>query len=349
MNSKSYTKTVGYFKSANGITDIKYYVYTPVTKPVAAIQIVHGMCEFTERYEELAEFMCKNSIAVYGNDHIGHGSSVKTNDELGYFFTPNGWKDMIADTRRMLLIGKERFGELPTIMFGHSMGSFVARACMVKFPELIDGTNIRFCNTEWLPLNGADVYNMVPRSELKHNKCFLFSKWSYALDAAAILMMWQRYGQSIDFINFNNWANTHAQSVIETPKEGAFVAASGMMLHRFAHTEAYQTLQMEDYHPTRTDPVQVQLSVNADGSALVLNILNRSEEDGEVELDLTAFDVPDGEARGVLLAGDELLSMNKLGDQQITEREASVSVANRIVKTVAQKLSYAEYVIPLGK
>ena len=211
------------------------------------------------------------------------------------------------------------------------------------------GTNIRFCNTEWLPLNGADVYNMVPRSELKHNKCFLFSKWSYALDAAAILMMWQRYGQSIDFINFNNWANTHAQSVIETPKEGAFVAASGMMLHRFAHTEAYQTLQMEDYHPTRTDPVQVQLSVNADGSALVLNILNRSEEDGEVELDLTAFDVPDGEARGVLLAGDELLSMNKLGDQQITEREASVSVANRIVKTVAQKLSYAEYVIPLGK
>lgn len=138
MNSKSYTKTVGYFKSANGITDIKYYVYTPVTKPVAAIQIVHGMCEFTERYEEFAEFMCKNSIAVYGNDHIGHGSSVKTNDELGYFFTPNGWKDMIADTRRMLLIGKERFGELPTIMFGHSMGSFVARACMVKFPELID-------------------------------------------------------------------------------------------------------------------------------------------------------------------------------------------------------------------
>ena len=211
------------------------------------------------------------------------------------------------------------------------------------------GTNIRFCNTEWLPLNGADVYNMVPRSELKHNKCFLFSKWSYALDAAAILMMWQRYGQSIDFINFNNWANTHAQSVIETPKEGAFVAASGMMLHRFAHTEAYQTLQMEDYRPTRTDPVQVQLSVNRDSSALVLNILNRSEEDGEVELDLSAFEVPDGEAKGILLAGDHLLAMNKLGDQQITEREAAVLVSDGAVKTTAPKLSYAEYVIPLGK
>ncbi len=210
------------------------------------------------------------------------------------------------------------------------------------------GTNIRYCNTEWLPLNGADVYNMVPRSELRHNKCFMFSKWSYALDAAAILMMWQRYGQSIDFINFNNWANTHAQSVIETPKEGAFVAASGMMLHRFAHTEAYQTLVIEDYHAKRDDPIQVQLSVNEDGSALILNLLNRTEEDGEVELDLSVFEVADGEAKGILLAGDDLLAMNKLGDQRICEREAAVTVANKTIKATAQKLSYGEYRIPLS-
>ncbi len=210
------------------------------------------------------------------------------------------------------------------------------------------GTGIRYCNTEWLPLNGADVYNMVPRSELRHNKCFMFSKWSYALDAAAILMMWQRYGQSIDFINFNNWANTHAQSVIETPKEGAFVAASGMMLHRFAHTEAYQTLQIEDYHAKRDDPIQVQLSVNEDGSALILNLLNRTEEDGEVELDLSVFDLSDGEAVGVLLAGEDLLAMNKLDDQRICERKASVMVSGKTVKAVVPKLSYGEYKIPLA-
>ena len=210
------------------------------------------------------------------------------------------------------------------------------------------GTNIRFCNTEWLPLNGADVCNMVPRSELRHNKCFMFSKWSYALDAAATLMMWQRYGQSIDFINFNNWANTHAQSVIETPKEGAFVAASGMMLHRFAHTQAYQTLQIEDYHPKRDDAVQVQLSLNEAGDALVLNLLNRTDEDGEIELDLSAFTVRDGEAAGVLLAGDDLLAMNTLTDQPIREREASVAIRDRVVKATVQKLSYGEYVIPMN-
>lgn len=138
MNGKSYMKASGFFKSSNGISDIKYYIYTPHKKPVAAVQIVHGMCEFVERYEEFIEFLCENAIAVFGNDHIGHGSSVKTNDELGYFFTPDGWKNMIADTRKMLLIGKERFSEVPTVVFGHSMGSFITRACMVKFPDLID-------------------------------------------------------------------------------------------------------------------------------------------------------------------------------------------------------------------
>lgn len=211
------------------------------------------------------------------------------------------------------------------------------------------GTNIRYCNTEWLPLNGADVYNMVPRSETRQNKCFMFSKWSYALDAAATMMMWQRYGQDIDFINFNNLANTHSQSVIETPKEGAYVTSAGMMMHRFATTEAYQTVVLEGYHASRADPVQVQLSVNRDGTALVLNLLNRTEEDGEVEIDLTAFAVAEGESAGVLLSADRLLSMNTLHDQQVAEKPAAVTVENGTVKAVVPRLSFGEYVIPLTK
>lgn len=206
------------------------------------------------------------------------------------------------------------------------------------------GRTIRYCNTEWLPLNGADVCSMVPRSETKTNKCFMFSKWSYALDAA-VLMMWQRYGQSIDFINFNNLANTHAQSVIETPKEGAFVAAAGMMMRRFAVTEAYRTLVIRDYHPKRNDPVQVQLSEDESGRNLVLNILNRAEDDGELELDLSEFGVKDGEYGGVILSGDSLISMNRLNDAQIGEAPASVRVTNGRIKMTVRRLSFAEYVI----
>ena len=211
------------------------------------------------------------------------------------------------------------------------------------------GTHIRYCNTEWLPLNGADVYNMVPRSEMRYGKCFMFSKWSYALDAASTLMMWQRHGQDIDFINFNNFANTHSQSVIETPKEGAYPTAAGMIMRMFSHTKAYQTLVIEDYHPTRNDALQVQVSINEDGTALVLNVLNRCENDDEVELDLSAFYVPDGEVKGEGLIADDLLSMNTLGDRQIRELACPLTVENRIAKCAAPKLSYTEYVIGLER
>ena len=208
------------------------------------------------------------------------------------------------------------------------------------------GTCIRICNTEWLPLNGADVYNMVPRSETRHSKCFMFSKWSYALDAASTMMMWQRHGQEIDFINFNNLANTHAQSVIETPKEGAYPTAAGMMMHCFANTAAYRTLILENYHAKRTDPLQVQLSMNRDGSALILNLLNRSEEEGELTLDLSAFDADNGEACGFRLCADSLLSMNRLNDMQIREVPASLNLSGRIVQCTVPPLSYGEFTIP---
>ena len=126
------------------------------------------------------------------------------------------------------------------------------------------------------------------------------------------------------------------------------MAAAGMMLHRFAQTEAYQTLQIEDYHPNREDNVQVQLSINEAGSALVLNILNRTEEEDVLELDLSVFDVINGDAEGVLLTADGLLSMNRLHDQQIAEREDSITVAGKTVKTTVPKLSYGEYIIPLA-
>ena len=210
------------------------------------------------------------------------------------------------------------------------------------------GTSIRYCNTEWLPLGGADLANMVPRSQLQHNKCYMFSKWSYALDAATTLMMWQRYGEDIDFANFNNLANTHAQSAIETPKEGAYPTAAGMMLRRFAKTRAYRTLQIEDYHPTRNDPVQVQLSTNEAGDALILNVLNRSEDDSEVEIDLSVFSVCEGVAAGEGLVAESLISMNKLGDMQVREATATLAVTGGAVLCPAPKLSYMEYAIPLS-
>lgn len=212
-----------------------------------------------------------------------------------------------------------------------------------------EGTSIRYCNTEWLPLRGTDAYNMVPRGDNKLTKCYMFSKWKYALDAAAVLMMWQRYGQDVGFVNFNNLANTHAQSAIETPKEGAYVTAAGMMLHRFANTRAYRTLVIENYHATLDDALQVQLSVNEQGDALVLCVLNRSDEDGEIALDLGAFAPQQGSAHGVILSADSPVAMNTMQDRPIKEQQTALWVESCVARAAAPARSFAEYVIDLDK
>lgn len=212
-----------------------------------------------------------------------------------------------------------------------------------------NGTHLLYCNTEWLPLGGADMYNMAPRENNKLTKCYLFSKWAYALNAASILMMWQRYGREIGFVNFNNLANTHAQSAIETPKECAYPTAAGMVLHRFAHTKAYRTLKIEGYHPQMGDPVQVQLSVNEQGNALVLNVLNKGDKDDTISLDLGAFAVSDGCFDGIALTAQSPESMNKQEDRQIGEIPVTLAVQERVASVRAKALSFAEYVIPLDK
>ena len=81
--------------------------------------------------------------------------------------------------------------------------------------------------------------------------------------------------------------------------------------------------------------------------ATQLNLLNRTEEDGEVEIDLTAFAVAEGEARGVLLSADSLLSMNTLNDTQVAESPDTVTVRGGAVKATVKGLSFGEYIIPL--
>ena len=86
--------------------------------------------------------------------------------------------------------------------------------------------------------------------------------------------------------------------------------------------------------------------MNRDGSALILNLLNRSEEEGELTLDLSAFDADNGEAFGFRLCADSLLSMNRLNDMQIREVPASLNLSGRIVQCTVPPLSYGEFTIP---
>ncbi|MCH5204932.1 MAG: alpha/beta fold hydrolase [Oscillospiraceae bacterium] len=134
-------KITGRFPSATELCDIRFYMYVP-EKPKAVVQFSHGMCEFTERYEEFAQFLCENDIAFCGHDHVGHGSSVAHDDLLGYFGEQDGYKNMVRDLHRMNGIIRKTFSDIPIFLVGHSMGSFLSRIYLSKYEDRFNGAII---------------------------------------------------------------------------------------------------------------------------------------------------------------------------------------------------------------
>ena len=141
----NYDKYTGFFDSTNGTDKIAYYIYTPKVPVRGVVQISHGMCEYVERYEKFTDLLCGLGFAVCGNDHLGHGASAAGEEELGYFAPELGWTYLPRDMRKMTLIMKERFPDLPFVIFSHSMGSFITRAYMAKFDSKYDG--VILCGT----------------------------------------------------------------------------------------------------------------------------------------------------------------------------------------------------------
>lgn len=119
--------------SKSGVADIYARCWVPADGPRAIFQIVHGMAEHGERYEDFAKFLCKNGFAVLVDDHVGHGKSIKDDGDLGYFGENNGWDAFVEDERALTELIKTEYPDIPVIFFGHSMGSFIAREYIRRY------------------------------------------------------------------------------------------------------------------------------------------------------------------------------------------------------------------------
>lgn len=114
------------FKSSNKRNIIKVRNYNLNQENIKAIIVViHGMTENKELYSEFAEYLATKNYGVITYDHIGHGDSVNNEDERGYFAKENGYKYLTNDLKYVIKEAN-RFN-LPVFLFGHSMGSLIAR------------------------------------------------------------------------------------------------------------------------------------------------------------------------------------------------------------------------------
>ena len=130
-----------YYKSSDNKTNI-YSVFFIPDKPKILLQIAHGMVEHINRYEDFAKFLNKYGIVVFGNDHLGHGNTAKTEEDFGYFSDENGDKNVVDDMFLLTKIGKEKYPNLPIFFLGHSMGSFLLRSYLCSYSNYINGAII---------------------------------------------------------------------------------------------------------------------------------------------------------------------------------------------------------------
>ena len=122
------------FMSANGTTTVNCVKWIPDNgKYDAILQISHGMCEHIMRYNEFASYVAEHGIMVVGNSHVGHGKSVNSSDDYGFF--GNHPSDILVED--MHTVRKMTQDDKPYFMMAHSMGSYMLRKYLS-----IHGSNI---------------------------------------------------------------------------------------------------------------------------------------------------------------------------------------------------------------
>lgn len=125
-------------------------------KPVAILQMVHGMCEHKERFLPFMQNMAERGYITVMHDNRGHGASVKKSEDIGYCYDSME-KGYIEDIYRVTKSIQKVYPDLPLILYGHSMGSLAVRAYLRNHDNAIDA----------LIVSGCPAYNnMVPVGRL---------------------------------------------------------------------------------------------------------------------------------------------------------------------------------------
>lgn len=104
-----------------------------VTEVRGVVQLVHGIAEHVSRYDPLAQFLNKNGFVVVGEDHMGHGGSIEGGSTQGYF--DGGWLTAVDDTYSLCEKTKAEYPGVPYFIYGHSMGSFLTRTLLWRYPK----------------------------------------------------------------------------------------------------------------------------------------------------------------------------------------------------------------------
>lgn len=122
--------------SSDGIHNLASVAFLPEGQPVGFFQVVHGMTEYIGRYERFMTEMAERGWICFGHDHLGHGYTVNDASELGFIAHKDGADLLQRDVGRVAEAVIKHYTpagkQLPYVLMGHSMGSFVVRLATEK-------------------------------------------------------------------------------------------------------------------------------------------------------------------------------------------------------------------------
>ena len=139
------------YPSTDGIHKIHAVEWLPEGEPRAVVQIVHGVAEYALRYDPLARYLTERGFLVCGEDHLGHGLTAD-DGKFGYFGPRNGWDFVVRDVRKLRKLEGEKHPGIPYVMLGHSMGSFLTRTYLIRWPGTVDAAVLSGTGQEAAPL-----------------------------------------------------------------------------------------------------------------------------------------------------------------------------------------------------
>ena len=129
------------FASYNGRDQVQGWIYVPACKPKGIVQVIHGFGEHSRRYLHMISAFMDAGYIVAADDHVGHGKTAMVNNVWGDW-GDKGPHTMMEDEHTLKGIVCEKYPDLPYFLFGHSMGSFIARNYLCRYGSGVGGAVI---------------------------------------------------------------------------------------------------------------------------------------------------------------------------------------------------------------
>jgi len=322
------------------------YCNLPATHPMGALRASHGYLEpFGVKYWEMDNETARwFGAEEYAHTIVEYSTALKGVDptvQIGMMVYDRAYKEMLPE---MLAICGMHIDFVADRGGGEK--DVEPTLAVLRHYNRASRTSIRYCNTEWLPddFNTPAFEALIPDSR---PRTFRFNKWRYALNMIPVITTWQRKGGEVLFFNFNNLANTHGQSAVETAKEAVYLNAAGRVLELISRSPSAWPLKLKGYDHDEYADIQLHAAWDLSRERLVLYLWNVTGGVADVSFELACLNRRFKSAQVSMLAAHSLLSFNSPESQNEIRRRDSVQDLHdcAVYETAVPAYSFVEVVL----